>query len=96
MKTCLYCNHIFERYIELTEGSDCPLHNCCGEVIEIDDSILHTIQILNKKGYKTACCCSGHTWGPDPYIAFVDSVSCKSISSLPKNFKPRTHHNGGF
>ena len=30
------------------------------QVIEVDDAIAETISVLNKKGYKTKYCCSGH------------------------------------
>lgn len=36
---------------------DLDLSNCC----ELDDEIAEVIGILNKKGYRTAFCCSGHS-----------------------------------
>lgn len=30
---------------------------------EVDDNIANTISVLNKKGYKTKACCSGHNDG---------------------------------
>ena len=36
-------------------------------VFEVDDDIAETIAILNKKGYRTTYCCSGHN---DPEIGF--------------------------
>ena len=43
-----------------------------GELVEIDELILPTIQLLNGKGYITQCCCSGHIYEDviDTYISF--------------------------
>lgn len=35
-------------------------HNCADDFIEVDEFIAVPVQILNRKGYKTACCCAGH------------------------------------
>jgi len=40
------------------ENCECTQQN----IAEIDDLISETIQILNKKGYKTTACCSGHNY----------------------------------
>jgi hypothetical protein len=70
--------------------------NCEGEVIEIDDNIFDTILLLNQKDYPTKFCCSGHTWGGDPYIYFEDLVKEKSFVDLPKNFTADTIRDGRF
>lgn len=36
-------------------------------IIEVDSLIIDTISILNKKGYKTLYCCSGHVKDPRIY-----------------------------
>lgn len=33
---------------------------CKSNVVEVDDMMVDTIEILNKKGWKTKFCCSGH------------------------------------
>ncbi len=35
-------------------------YNCADDFIEVDELIAVPVQILNRKGYKTACCCAGH------------------------------------
>lgn len=51
----------------------CPNVECNGNMLfEIDELMIKPIQILNKKGYKTKYCCSGHSYEkyPSPYIMF--------------------------
>ena len=36
-------------------------------IIEVDEAIAETISILNKKGYYTKYCCSGHVKDPRLY-----------------------------
>ena len=38
-------------------------YNCADDFIEVDELIAVPVQILNRKGYKTACCCAGHAPG---------------------------------
>lgn len=37
------------------------------DIFEVDDLIAETISILNKKGYHTLYCCSGHVKDPRLY-----------------------------
>jgi len=62
----------------------CPYLKCQGEVIWIDELLVPTITILNKKGYKTKYSCSGHSYQENPncYIMFQSK-----IPSVPKGFK---------
>lgn len=50
----------------------CPKESCEGDVIELDELIAPTIIKLNKKGYHTQYCCSGHWYSEHstPYIYF--------------------------
>jgi hypothetical protein len=86
MKTCLECNTLFKRDVDLTRTTACPLEDCDGEIVEIDDNILLVILKLNHKGYRTDYCCAGHPWSYRPYILFASNVHPESFSSLPKNF----------
>ena len=64
----------------------CPSIHCGDlEVVEVDDSIMSTIKELNKKGYITKFCCSGHSYedNTNTYISFdSDAVP----STLPNDF----------
>lgn len=44
---------------------------------EVDDLIAPAISILNKKGYRTAFCCSGH---PDrcPFVDYIKQIIRKN------------------
>lgn len=48
----------------------CNSKKCRGSVCEVDDLILPAISMLNKKGYHTNYCCSGHLYGDQGYIRF--------------------------
>lgn len=60
MKTvCLKCGYISNEY----EGGN--LYNnqkCDHEFVEIDDLMVESMIILNRKGYKTKFCCQGHAY----------------------------------
>lgn len=66
------------------------------EYVVIDDDIAYIIQTLNKKGYKTRFCCSGHFGEDNPsvkqkvydgYIFFMDAHNFKN---LPKQVVQET------
>lgn len=57
---------------------NCPNAKCdCHELFEIDELMARPIQVLNRKGYRTAFCCSGHSYSEYnisfvlPYILFA-------------------------
>lgn len=50
------------------ELSSCKTDDC----FEVDDAIAEIIVVLNRKGYRTAFCCSGHPdAGHDPEVAYI-------------------------
>ena len=49
-----FCDELF------IEVRNCVNASCCGSVVEIDDAIIHTIILMNNKGYDTLHYCSGH------------------------------------
>lgn len=46
------------------------------DMIILDDLMITPILLLNKKGYKTEWCCSGHVYeyGNSGYIRFIDDI----------------------
>lgn len=77
---CSCCDHVFdshrtalnENYIERGMNS-CPTPGCDGELVHVDELMLPTIRRLNKLGYCTKFCCSGHVnegGYQSPYIKF--------------------------
>ena len=103
---CLSCYEIYRDSINEIksipynlDGKDkeyhmCPKNSCTGEIIEVDELMLPIIIELNKKGYTTLNCCSGHYYEEIPhcYIMFKKTII---FDSLPKEFtyqknEPRT------
>ena len=65
---CLNCWEVY-----WSEQHHCPKRSCGDSpVVEIDELMFPIIQMLNKKGYWTKNCCSGHTYDEccNPYIQF--------------------------
>jgi hypothetical protein len=70
--------HYDVRFIAKTERKEylCPKADCQGDVVWLDELIAPAIIVLNKKGYTTKYCCSGH-WYENysyMYIYFNDWV----------------------
>jgi hypothetical protein len=63
---------------------------CVNKAVEVDELLIPTITVLNKKGYKTKYCCSGHLTKKDNncYIFFEESVT------LPYAPRGYTYENG--
>ena len=91
---CLKCHQVYDDSIQqitpikyknengiYDEWRMCPKENCYGKIIEVDELILPTIMELNKKGYETDYCCSGHICEKDTntYIKFKKDNAPKSI-----------------
>jgi hypothetical protein len=86
MKICFKCNTLFESYFDIGFEKGCPIKDCFGDVVEIDDNIFHPVRTLNEKGYITAFCCSGNLWKSNPYIVFDDIVNKDCFCDYPNNF----------
>ena len=64
----------------------CKVKGCDGDIIEVDELFAPVIAELNRKGYKTQYCCSGHYTGdyPNSYINFEEGIK---LSSLPEGYR---------
>ena len=91
-KICMDCYEIYRTDYQLIKGeyNHCPKNDCYGEVVEVDELLLPTIIELNKKGYTTEYCCSGHYYDKckNTYIKFCDWVE---LPSTPNGFKVETN-----
>lgn len=56
-------------------------------LVEIDELIAPIISILNKKGYKTEYCCSGHFDRSRTYIVFAEHYVNIIVSNIPDGFE---------
>lgn len=75
-------------------------------LFNVDEFIAPIISILNKKGYKTEYCCSGHydesiyDWGSTKhdncYIAFKTIKDFNNTINIPKDFILETNKNNTF
>ena len=78
---CPKCCEVFETEglnMEFEYGCECPTPECDGTAFGIDEDMIIPIAILNKKGYETRWCCSGHVFdmtGDDGYISFSNDKS---------------------
>jgi len=88
MYICLNCYEVYDNHLKFDrtlEYNFCPKSCCDGDVIEIDELFIPVIIELNKKGYDTSSCCSGHTYDSyiNSYIMFDEDVK---LPSLPKGY----------
>jgi len=85
------CYQIYNKdSLKIDELSDydyifCPKSECIGNVVEIDELFVPIIIELNKKGYSTKFCCSGHYYGncPNAYIMFESDIE---LPNIPKGY----------
>ena len=72
---CTQCFKVYPSYLlvpdyDFYQVALCNDKKCRGSVCEVDDLLLPAISILNKKGYHTNYCCSGHLYGDNGKIRF--------------------------
>ena len=89
MNICDTCGAIFKNSVFTTycdSFGNCPLRECYGYLIEIDENLYEAYKVLNEKGYITRNCCSAHSFSerPKTYIQFSGRYS---FPSLPTGFK---------
>jgi len=66
--------------------------HCGGLLVQIDEMMLPTISLLNKKGYRTRFCCSGHVYDDfiHPFLLFQTYVIFEKnimLPSIPNDFR---------
>ena len=88
MYICLNCYEVYDNHLKFNHTSEynfCPKTSCDGDVIEVDELFIPVITELNKKGYDTTNCCSGHSYESyiNSYIGFEDYVE---LPSLPEGY----------
>ena len=85
MLICFGCDTVFEPG-NLFDVSFCPVRRCHHDVADIDDNIFEAVRLLNRKGYETRFCCSGHSTDTLPrlYINFCGHIY---FEDLPDGFQ---------
>lgn len=85
MYLCFSCFEVYDDEFINSNRNICPKRRCSGKIRQIDELMIPTIIELNKKGYVTEFCCSGHlyTRTVDPYISFAREYL---FSSLPEHW----------
>lgn len=72
---CDLCYQTFDSG-PLVSGNQCPIRDCHGTLVKIDDPIIGEISHLNRTlsiselPIRTNFCCSGHHFGDIPYVSF--------------------------
>lgn len=90
MNVCMSCLKVWDSYyLDINYSSylivTCP--KCDGRVVEVDELMTPTIIELNKKGWKTTFCCSGHLYNNGDKLGVYISFEGKVIPpNLPENF----------
>jgi hypothetical protein len=101
-KICFFCDNCFNTYfIDLNVKNHnleypyifvsmyCTNCESEGNVFEVDENIIDSIALLNKKGYTTRYSCGGHEYEDDSagYIQFESSMKNKEIfTTLPESW----------
>jgi hypothetical protein len=81
---CDTCFEIDKR--KCRSGLQCKNKNCDGWIVEIDELFLPAISLLNKKGYYTRNCCSGHMWDKVICRAYIQFEGTPNLPCLPEGF----------
>lgn len=72
MLLCLNCYKVYNQ--KTIKNNMCKVKECYGDVVEVDELFVPVIAELNRKGYKTQYCCSGHYADEysSSYIFFIE------------------------
>ena len=80
---CPCCYKVYRKELVDLSWNRCPdieCDSCDAEMFEIDELMIEPIRILNKKGYTTRFCCSGHVYESfkSSYISFHHLIDLNS------------------
>jgi hypothetical protein len=85
MLLCLKCFRIYNQ--KTIKNNQCKTKSCQGNVVEVDELFIPVIAELNRKGYITKYCCSGHASqtsnDSNSYIYFEDNFK---LPNLPEGY----------
>ena len=83
MLLCLNCYKVYNQ--KTIKNNICKVKECYGDVVEVDELFIPVIAELNRKGYRTIACCSGHYADEysSSYIFFAEDYV---FPSLPKSY----------
>jgi len=80
MHVCMSCYEVYDDFYS-KHFEFCPKADCVGgEVVEVDELMIPAIIELNKKGYYTEFCCSGHIYDVSAggYIKFAEGIEIET------------------
>ena len=84
------CDECFTHFHDFVSSDYiCPIHNCGGTIIEVDELISQTLIELWKKGYITEYSCSGHLYKDwfQCYIRFGEVLNTEELNvNIPDGF----------
>jgi len=85
MLLCLNCYKIYNQ--KTIKNNMCKVKECCGDVVEVDELFVPIIAELNRKGYFTQYCCSGHVAGNGGFHSYIYFEDYTHLPSLPDGYK---------
>jgi len=82
---CLNCYKVYNQ--KTIKNNICKVKECYGDVVEIDELFVPVIAELNRKGYITQYCCSGHVAGNSGLHSYIYFEDYTFLPSLPEGYK---------
>ena len=85
MKICLKCHNLYEPSSDTVIGNDCPIKNCNGKIVEVDQNIITVHDQLKVKGYPTTPT-AVNSGSEFIEIIFDEKVHPEAFAFLPTGF----------
>jgi len=85
MLLCLNCYKVYNQ--KTIKNNMCKVKDCYGDVVEVDELFVPIIAELNRKGYETRYCCSGHVAGNGGLHSYIYFEDYTSLPCLPEGYK---------